>query len=284
MPVNQQIFNSFPVKQFVVFHVYSSPSKKQFQSNMKNLLLLVILFTAVFSFGQTCVIDTGNTIYGVSPSPDSIPCVERGVPYQQAIQILVPPSFSGVDIDSFKVNNVSGIPAGLSYQCNPVRCVFKGNEKACVSFYGTTTVAAGSYDLGFSGTAYVKFNGIPTQYPLTEQNAAQAGFALRVDVIEPGAECRPAATGIAGTKGLNAHVKVYPNPAVDVLNVTISTASVLDGTIEIMDALGRTVASRAVFLNTAENITFNTSGYAKGMYAVVIKSNSRYVVKKFNVQ
>ncbi len=249
---------------------------------MKNLLLAALVLTSVFSFSQTCVVDTTNQQYGITPGPDQIPCVERGVPYNQAIQILAPTNIQGATLDSFKVNNVSGIPAGLAYSCVPVNCTFKGGENACVLFYGTTTVAAGRYDLGFSGTAYVKVSGFATTYPVDENTAAQAGFDLRVDVIEPGAQCRPA-TGIANTE-LNASIKVYPNPAVDVVNVTIGVGSALEGTIEIMDGLGRTVVSRAIFLNTAENFTFSTADYAKGMYAVVIKSSNKYVVKKFNVQ
>lgn len=48
-----------------------------------------------------------------------------------------------------------GLPPGLSLSCTPSTCKFPGNDTSCMIIYGTPTTA-GTYNLGFKLTTYMK--------------------------------------------------------------------------------------------------------------------------------
>ncbi|HXH17870.1 MAG TPA: hypothetical protein VNJ07_02215, partial [Chitinophagales bacterium] len=47
-------------------------------------------------------------------------------------------------IKKIKVNSITGLPAGVTYQCNPSNCTINGGSKGCILISGTPT-AAGTY-------------------------------------------------------------------------------------------------------------------------------------------
>src|SRR5205823_5429951 len=78
--------------------------------------------------------------------PDSLtglsPAVQ-GVPYNQVLQIRVPPDTvflgSTVPIDSVRLLSFTGLPPGLTLVCNPPSCVFNGGTNGCALISGTPT-------------------------------------------------------------------------------------------------------------------------------------------------
>ncbi len=73
--------------------------------------------------------------------------------YQQTITAIVPPTVEvlpGVfaTVTDYTINNVTGLPAGFTYACNPGSCVFPGATTGCVLLAGNPSgVAAGTYNL-----------------------------------------------------------------------------------------------------------------------------------------
>ncbi|MBK7150044.1 MAG: hypothetical protein IPH78_14855 [Bacteroidetes bacterium] len=122
------------------------------------LLASIVLF-ANTSFGQ-CVIDNSNTAF-FSPAPDSIPCVERGVPYNQVIQIKVPTTIDLADfgspipfvltVDSLVITNVSGIPSRAYLCAKPCQRDYVWGDNGCGQVQGTTNDPVGNYPLDFTG-------------------------------------------------------------------------------------------------------------------------------------
>jgi len=82
---------------------------------------------------------------------------------------------------------------------------------------------------------------------------------------------------------VNTEMKIYPNPASDVLNIVQSAISNLSAgqagqqlAVSILDALGKTVLEPITFNNS---VTINTSSLSEGMYFVRITDANSVVVK-----
>jgi hypothetical protein len=91
-----------------------------------------------------------------------------------------------------------------------------------------------------------------------------------------------AGSGIADL-GL-ANINVYPNPASDVVNISMENVTA-DAMVSIMDLQGRVLASQVASSNNGmQVITFTTEGFAKGTYVVSVNvngltSNTNVVIK-----
>src|SRR5579862_2370022 len=106
-----------------------------------HLLTLFIVFSAACVQAQ-CVIDRTDTSL-FSPAPDSLPCIERTVAYNQIIQIHIPPSFNleqfglgfsyVLNVDSVVIDSVKGLPTGMSYTINPANGILYGDSNACAT-------------------------------------------------------------------------------------------------------------------------------------------------------
>lgn len=244
---------------------------------MKHILLMLVAlgFTTV-SAQVSCNIDPNNNIYGASPSADSFPCVERTKYFEQVVQILVPPNFSTTTIDSFRVNNVSGIPSGMQYVCNPPNCTFNGGQRGCFIFYGTTSDTAGIYELGFNGTAFVKLGTSSQPIPLDEQAAKDAGFDLYVKVINPGDSCREAQPlSIANVQNNQPSIKAYANSNQTELFVAIAATEPVAGNVSLMNLLGEVVTNKQVNATTDMLTAINIANQPKGLYLVVFQTGSK---------
>ena len=92
-----------------------------------------------------------------------------------------------------------------------------------------------------------------------ESNATDA--ALRTD----------AGSGISDLDLAN--INVYPNPAADVVNISMENVS-SEASVTIMDLQGRILATQsASSTNGTQVITFATEGFAKGTYVVSVRAN-----------
>src|SRR5438046_195158 len=107
---------------------------------MKKIFLLVVAvaFAGSTSFAQ-CVPDTSITHNDPGVYPDSatnLPHAIVGIPYSTVIQLkvltdtttMIGPITVPVTIDSIIATNVSGLPAGYTYNCTPSTCVFLGGS------------------------------------------------------------------------------------------------------------------------------------------------------------
>ena len=70
-----------------------------------------------------------------------------------------------------------------------------------------------------------------------------------------------------------ANINVYPNPAADVVNISMENVS-SEASVTIMDLQGRILATQsATSTNGTQVITFATEGFAKGTYVVSVRAN-----------
>ena len=79
--------------------------------------------------------------------------------------------------------------------------------------------------------------------------------------------------------------KLYPNPARDIVNVTLNDQIALDVSITIINGLGqtiKTISNQELGGNT--NATIDIAGYSKGLYFVTITSNGASQTKKLIIE
>lgn len=270
---------------------------------MKKFLLSFTLFAAtLFTYaGGSCAIDSSNTEF-FSPAPDSIPCIERGVAYTQVIQIHVPENFDIapfvglpfpilLTVDSMQIDSITGFPSGLTYNLNPADGHFLGGDNGCALASGTTNDPIGNYPLTIHGT--ISVSGIPqgfgfpsdTSFQLEQAQSMSNMFTLSVDVINPGDDCRPAASGINDFNSeLNTLMKVYPNPSNGVVNVSLNSGRSLQGEIAIVNVAGQTVLSQHVNSGNSFYTTFNLSNLPRGLYTVLLKTTEGIAAKNVSVE
>ena len=74
---------------------------------------------------------------------------------------------------------------------------------------------------------------------------------------------------------------IYPNPASDYLSVELPE-SIQKANIKIMNSIGQIVYEQTVVSsgNSKTIKQINTSGFAKGIYTIVIESNNAKIFKK----
>ena len=142
---------------------------------MKKIITLVISLFIIGSNVANAQCTPNPSITQPGIYPDSATGLTPAVvnqPYTQVMQIRVPvdtvvtigPLPVTVPITSIELISFTGLPAGLSYSCNPANCTFPGGTNGCVAITGTPTVA-GVFQL----TAITKTNatifGVPnSQY------------------------------------------------------------------------------------------------------------------------
>jgi hypothetical protein len=132
-------------------------------------ILSIFSLLCIFSFAQaqtTCKPDIKfKDSTGVFPRPFSpqfpnggIPlpaCI--GKPYDFTFTASFPAAFSGLPLDYVRIDStskgISGLPAGLSFICNPPGCRFKALTPGCLRIIGTPTAANAvkDYPLIFNG-------------------------------------------------------------------------------------------------------------------------------------
>ncbi len=259
-------------------------------------LLLIALIYGIST--AQCVIDNNNTAF-FSPSPDSIPCVERGLPYDQVIQIKVPSSIDLADcgapisfvltVDSLVITNISGFPNGLTYIQNPASGVLYGGENGCGRVQGTTNDPVGNYPLAFTG--FITLHGFPfpgvfdgdTTIDLATLQSLSDMFNLSLDVINQGDPCR--LSSVADNSGiLNAQMNVYPNPATDAVVVKLNTGSLLEGKMTLTDMTGRTLIKENISTGTDTEFKFDVSGYVPGLYNINVLTSKGNISKRVSIQ
>jgi hypothetical protein len=119
---------------------------------MKKIITLIASFVILGSkiALSQCTPNTAITQPGIFPdSATGLTPAIVNQPYVQDMQLKVPvdtvvsigPLTITVPITSIELVSFSGLPAGLSYTCNPASCVFPGGSNGCVAITGTPTVA-----------------------------------------------------------------------------------------------------------------------------------------------
>ncbi len=275
---------------------------------MKKLYSFFVAFVFVTGAATAqCVVDsTAQTSAGVNRAANTLPCVERGVAFDQTVQGkiqegadttfslpvvgTVPAYFK---VDSVIIDSIGGLPAGISAILAPP--VLYGGSNGCVNFTGTTTDAVGVYYLTAYGTVWLRAQGnafgqafdraVPPQSGNLNQYSPFGDYYLQV--IETGSPCNqpPVNTGVNDISSeLNAALSVYPNPTNGVFELRLNAGGRVNGDVSVVDVTGRVVYNQRIDVMGIYNTTINLSQFAKGLYTVQVRTANGRAAKSISVE
>jgi hypothetical protein len=257
----------------------------------KSILLLSIFITMVCgASAQVCTPDTTNFAAGKYVYPDSLPCITIGQAYSGTVSIEVPDSLDAHDfvsalpaglyyfhIDSMRIDSISAYPTGLSVQTNPNLGIWLyGGQFGCISITGTTTDTAGTYPLNVYGRG-CGHGTFPIYGTVDSCISGNLGSFIKYNLKV----CNPAGiTNISGDLSLN----IYPNPNQGTFTVTVSSANHINGTMSILDGLGRVVNAQSIDVTGTKQIPLEMSNLSSGVYLLEINAGGSRSVKQFVVK
>lgn len=251
---------------------------------MRSLLTFFFIFSMNFMFGQVCipdttVIPTRSFIYPI-PRQDTIP--GSGIPnkaclntyYEQVFHVKIPlqVEFLGfnVHVQNVKLNSITGLPAGLSYACEPTGCSMPGNTIGCMKISGvvdpSNSVKTYPITLNFTFTT-VELGPLDLSFP----NDAIAPGNYDIQVLPEGSsEC------IASASKLNIVQKAFHNISTGNLEFELESQDQINATINILNMDGRMMKSAGVKIENGKNHFYISSGQMNtGIYIYQIKSGNR---------
>jgi hypothetical protein len=269
-------------------------------------LLLVNLFFVGFLAAQ-CQPDPmfADSTAGVYPPPfDAMESPEGGItdtacigaPFDFVFTIVVSETitlFGGTfQLDSIRVDEVSGLPAGLGVPntpfviCNPANCNFPANSQGCAAIQGTPTggmndtgqSGPGDYDLVITGTVYIV--GFPPQEITFPGLLAPGSYTLTLE--DAGGNCT------VGTENIlqdQLGMKAMPNPTTGATIVDIN--SQIDSPMQFMitDIFGKVVRQENVEIHVGQNqLEFNAGDLSNGIYIYSLSNELGHVSKKLIVK
>ena len=238
---------------------------------MKKLLLSILTLTSVFAFAQkdfsTTLITPANGYAIVNGSSFDITGTINNV---GSVPITTNDSFMVIFIvGGVQLKNTSGAAIGQSFVNTPIPVGGSVPFKiAGLSYSGITTFRGSTFCAQV--LVFATVNGTLTivadANPANDQACNGVTFSVNAGVND-----------IANTAQ---SVKVYPNPAKDVINFSIDGS--IAKTINIMDITGRTVEVVKVNANDTQ---INIGEFSNGIYLYQIKSENGVLIKsgKFNV-
>jgi photosystem II stability/assembly factor-like uncharacterized protein len=119
----------------------------------------------------------------------------------------------------------------------------------------------------------------PNTYTLTLRATNTSGTNSAVQVITVSENC----TGIFENTNLANSIKVYPNPAHDLLNV-ILPADNESIRVKLTNVLGSVVYDEKISGVTKEKVTINTSNNAKGVYFLTVETKNEKATQKIIIE
>ena len=262
---------------------------------MKKILLVLCLAAFVApTFAQTCDFDPQYAdSVGVYPQPyiqgmdgasdtGGIPdtaCLNTY--YSTTFSILVDTFSVGaffVDPDSLIIENVSNLPAGMTYACDPPNCTFYPQQPGCATIYGIPS-EEGVFSLEITGVAYTTFTPISVTFP--DPQLAPGEYLLYVRP-EGDASCM---TNAVQTPAAIETVSIAPNPFSGQTQLNLEATEAGDYRFLVSDLLGKTVKNQTLRVVEGENnFLIEAQDWAKGIYIYSLGQGDRVISGKLVVE
>lgn len=256
------------------------------------LLLLVVVVAAASA--QTCVRDSSIITDSLfikpkqwTPADPTIytapACI--GEPYNQSITFNIPDmiTFGGFTLPLSKVTvaptgAVTGMPAGLSYTCDPPNCEFLANSLGCMLISGApaASVAPGDYEVAIQITAFSLITqtlNFPADLAPTEKYFV---------TIRSAGQC---ASGTNDLADYIYEVKNAPNPFAQFTEMRLDVVVAGQYQFEVFNLLGKKVHAQTLDLTTGMNqFTFDAGELPNGTYFYTIGNGQGRLSNTFVIQ
>lgn len=166
------------------------------------------------------------------------------------------------------ISNCTSLPTAVIAKVTPLPSVLLGND---------TMIASGTIlflDAGPGFDSYHWSTGETTQTITVNStnnysvevslNGCSSTDTITINVV----------LGIQSNSTMNGSINLYPNPVKDRLIMQFESEKSIPAVISVCDITGKKLINESIRLNNGINIhTFDMSGYAKGIYLFILKSN-----------
>ncbi len=253
----------------------------------KIFTLIVLLYFSSSVFAQSppaCQYDyTWLALGKTGVWPDSATNFSPGLvgnAYTQHVTIKVPKDtsasiFGGAPqtftFDRIELSNPTGytnygLPPGLNLSCTPASCKFPGNDTSCLVIYGTPTTA-GTYQLGFKLTSYVKE---------LANIAVQSSTLTYYKIIIT----NPNSIAVHNSPGFEVY-ECSPNPSSQNAYIRYVLAHDTKVKLCLYNSIGKLVYEKRETGTKGENkLELNTENLAAGVYLYSFECNGNSITKR----
>lgn len=238
---------------------------------MKKLILSLFGLISGFAAIAQC---TPNPVYadstfGVWPdTTTNFAPADLGQPYLQQLDLIVPasaadlgPSFPAIPLDSVEFLGITGLPAGLSYQCNsqtPAACTYLPEQLGCGVISGVPS-ESGIFELSLDVRGYTNLFG-----NVISEEHTFVGY--RILVVEGLAVMETSRPQLAGVRNV-------PNPFASrtAFEFQLSKSGPVD--LNVFNLLGEELWQQKITGKAGVNkITFESGDLQEGVYLYTIRS------------
>jgi len=169
---------------------------------------------------------------------------------------------------------VQGLPAGLTFTCNPANCDMPRATQGCIALTGVVNsdVEPGIYPLEILVDIVTNFGlTVPTQFP----NEAIAPGEYFIIVGEPdGEDCLSVSTIERISKE---EITIFPNPSSGDFQILLPESIHQTLSLQVINSIGQTVAFRTEVAVSNRIADFSMSGLKPGTYLInIISGESRF--------
>lgn len=127
---------------------------------------------------------------------------------------------------------------------------------------------------------YFEFQ-IPGTYTVTLVVTNVSGVSAPASKTVQVLNCTDGGVGIAENNNLSANVSIFPNPAHDVVNISVPVSGSDVYKVKLINVIGAVVYEEKI---SKENFSINLAGKAKGVYFLSIENNTQKAVKKIVIE
>lgn len=204
-----------------------------------------------------------DSVYGVWPdTTTNFIDGNVGVFYSDTLQVLVPsdaglidPAYVGFDIDSVALTGITGLPPGISINCNSqtnAACTYISGQVGCGLLEGTPA-QGGTFVLNIEVTAYIQFFGFTQAIPMV-----YTGYSITID----------GQAGVEDVAGVHfGKVQNVPNPFADRTVIEFNLSKAAPVKVKVFNLVGEELWNKTVQAKSGLNrLPFAVDGLESGIY------------------
>lgn len=245
------------------------------------LIISILILSANFSYSQC----NPNFLYSLLGIPGIWPDANTGIDdaivnqaYNQTLTVIVPEDTTidiqdfgapisllvPVNINSFVVDNISGLPSSFSFQCGNTNCTYNNGETGCL-------LIEGAPDQSMSNTTYSLTINLTIEIDLNDYGLGNQSFPYDATGYE--LYVRPTTSAIEVVNDDKLHIVAIHSSETN--EITYYSSEKDNYTFELHDVMGKTIFSTTLFSNKGENSFVLPSFFSNGVYFISIFNSQK---------
>lgn len=262
---------------------------------IKKLLFTVAFSGSILGAIAQCTPDAENTDLISVPEGSQVvddttyfPPITQGEEYTEVVQIYIPAEvaidgFGTVQVANLTLDDIEGLPEGLSYECDNAECSWSAENNGCITISGTVPMSVEDAEfpltLVMSGTALLGTVEIPvpaaTMAEVIDSSSKYAVFTGSDDglsTIELAAQ----------TFALKGNV---PNPFQTTTTIRFTNSGNELVNLHVYDLLGNVISTQQLETVAGENaIRFEANALSSGIYMYALDNGTEMLTGRMIIK